>query len=408
MNRLGKIGILLEMIKFQHTVFALPFALMSALVASDGRIGWRTLLWILVAMVGARSSAMTFNRIADRHIDAKNPRTAARAIPAGHVSMVEAWVFLLATTALFFLAAAMLNRLALLLSPMALAVIWGYSLTKRFTPWAHTVLGLSLAIAPVAAWVAVTGQIGFPSLWLAGAVICWVAGFDIIYALQDIEFDRAEGLYSLPSRWGPARALAFSSFLHVVSAACLVGFGIAAHLGAVYYAGCAASAALLAYEHALVHPDDFSRVNAAFFTINGVRCTMLICFDLRFPELYRQLRRIGVDCIFQSFYNAGSGLNVHTHIMRQTMQCHAASNRFWISMANTSGPRSPYPGCFIQPDGVIVKQLKLNKPGMMVNTVDMTMNFYDPSAPFRNAAINGALSNGPEVNDPRSKATDIL
>lgn len=274
----GKIGILLEMIKFQHTVFALPFALMAALAAADGRIPLRALLWILVAMVGARSSAMTFNRIVDRHIDAKNPRTATRAIPAGLVSTAEAWGFLLVTTALFIVAAWQLNRLAFMLSPVALAVVWGYSLTKRFTKWAHAFLGLALAIAPVGAWVAVTGRIEAPALWLAGAVLCWVAGFDIIYALQDIAFDRAEGLHSLPSRWGPARALLFSRFLHVVSLACLVMFGVAAGLGVAYYIGCVVAAGLLAYEHSIVSPTDFSRVDAAFFTANGLMSIGLFVF----------------------------------------------------------------------------------------------------------------------------------
>jgi len=266
------------MIKFQHTVFALPFALMAAIAAADGRISLRTLAWILVAMVGARSSAMTFNRIVDRHIDAKNPRTATRAIPAGLVSTGEAWTFLAVTTGLFLLAAWELNRLAFLLSPLALAVVWGYSLTKRFTKWAHAFLGLALAIAPVGAWVAVTGRIEAPALWLAAAVLCWVAGFDIIYALQDIAFDRAEGLHSLPSRWGPARSLLFSGILHVLSVGCLVAFGVTAGLGVLYYVGCAGAAALLGYEHAIVSPTDFSRVDAAFFTANGLVSVGLFLF----------------------------------------------------------------------------------------------------------------------------------
>lgn len=274
----GKIGILLEMIKFQHTIFALPFALMSALAAGNGYIPLRSLLWLLVAMVGARSSAMTFNRIVDRRIDALNPRTSSRAIPAGLVSSAEAWGFLLTTTALFILAAWELNPLAFLLSPVAVAVVWGYSVTKRFTKWAHAFLGLAMAIAPVGAWVAVSGRIEAPALWLGGAVLSWGAGFDIIYALQDIAFDRAEGLHSLPSRWGPARALAASSVLHVVSLACLVLFGVTAGLGALYYIGCLGAAALLAYEHAIVSPTDFSRVNAAFFTANGLMSIGLFLF----------------------------------------------------------------------------------------------------------------------------------
>jgi 4-hydroxybenzoate polyprenyltransferase len=266
------------MIKFQHTVFALPFALMSALVAADGRIPARVLVWILVAMVGARSSAMTFNRIVDRHIDARNPRTASRAIPAGLVSTGEAWLFLTATTALFFLAAWELNRLAFVLAPVAILVVWGYSLTKRFTKWAHVFLGLAMAIAPVGAWVAVTVRIDAPALWLGATVLCWGAGFDIIYALQDIAFDRSQNLHSLPSRWGPGRSLVISALLHVLSVACLVMFGFTTHLGTMYYLGCLAAAAVLAYEHAIVSPTDFSRVNAAFFTANGLMSIGLFLF----------------------------------------------------------------------------------------------------------------------------------
>lgn len=260
---------LLEMIKIQHTVFALPFALMSFLVATGGRASGRILFWVLVAMVGARTSAMTFNRIVDRRQDARNPRTAARALPAGLVSVSEAWIFLGAATALFVLAAARLNPLSLWLSPVALAVVWGYSLTKRFTQWSHAVLGLALAIAPVGAWIAVTGRIGAPSLWLAAAVICWVAGFDVIYSLQDIAFDREEGLFSIPARWGPRLALFFSRGAHLLATLFLLGFGFSANLPGLYFLGCSAAAALLVYEHSLVSPTDFSRANAAFQNVNG-------------------------------------------------------------------------------------------------------------------------------------------
>lgn len=278
--RVNKLSVLLDMIQFKHTVFALPFALMAALVASQGRLPLETLVWIVVAMVGARTSAMTFNRIVDRQIDARNPRTAGRALPAHIVSVSEAWLFLAAATALFLLAAWQLNPLALKLSPVALAVVWGYSLSKRFTKWAHVVLGLSLAIAPVGAWVAVTGEIGRPSLWLAAAVICWVAGFDIIYALQDIDFDREQGLHSMPAKWGPARALVMSSFLHILCVVFLVTFGYFARpvLGVAYYAGCIFALMLLEYEHSLVNPGDFSKVNAAFFTVNGYISLGLLLF----------------------------------------------------------------------------------------------------------------------------------
>jgi 4-hydroxybenzoate polyprenyltransferase len=285
-----KVGALLEMIKFQHTIFALPFALMAALVASNGRLPWDILLWILVAMVGARSSAMTFNRIVDRHIDARNPRTANRELPRGVISVAEAWIFFAITTGLFIFAAANLNRLALLLTPVALLIIWGYSLTKRFTKYAHVFLGLALAIAPVGAWVAVTGAIHPAVLWLAGAVLCWVAGFDIIYALHDIEFDKKEHLHSIPSKWGPARALVFSSFLHIFSVLCLVIFGFLMNLGLIYFIGCIVALMLLEYEHSLVNPEDFSKVDAAFFTMNGfvsvgllIFTALSIYFPIRFP-----------------------------------------------------------------------------------------------------------------------------
>lgn len=284
----GRVTVLLEMIMFQHTIFALPFALMSALVASDGRISARTLAWILAAMVGARSSAMTFNRIVDAGIDARNPRTARRALPTGQVSTRDAWLFLGANTALFLVAAWQLNRLALWLSPLALFIVWGYSLTKRFTKWAHAALGLALAIAPVGAWVAVTGAIGTPSLWLAAAVLCWVAGFDVIYALQDIDFDKAQGLHSLPARWGPARALMMSSLFHILSVVFLVVFGYVTRLGPLYYLGCVLALVLLEYEHSLVNPGDFSRINAAFFTVNGLVSIGLLAFTalaVYFPNL---------------------------------------------------------------------------------------------------------------------------
>jgi 4-hydroxybenzoate polyprenyltransferase len=272
------VGILLEMIKFQHTVFALPFALMSLIVASHGYPGWRTLGWVLVAMVGARSSAMTFNRIVDRAIDSRNPRTSSRALPAGLVTVVQAWIFLSVATALFVLAAWQLNPLALGLSPLALVVLWGYSLTKRFTKWSHAVLGLALGIAPVGAWIAVRGRIQLPPLCLCACVLFWVAGFDVIYSLQDIEHDRREGLHSIPSRWGPARGLAAARLMHLVSAVLLAGFGVLAGLGLVYFVGCAISAWLLAYEHSLVTARDFSRVNAAFFTVNGALSIGMLVF----------------------------------------------------------------------------------------------------------------------------------
>lgn len=271
-KRLGpaaRLLVILEMIKFEHTVFALPFALSSALVAANGIPPLPILGWILVAMVGARSCAMAFNRLADAHLDAANPRTNSRAIPTGLISLGAAWVFVLISAAVFLFAAYMLNPLAFALSPVALVVILSYSYSKRFTSFSHLWLGLSLGIAPVGAWIAVTGEIGFPSLVLSAAVILWTAGFDIIYSLQDLDFDRATRLFSLPSRLGPAKALLISRVFHGGMVALLVWFGLLTGRGPVYYAGAALVAVFLIYEQSLVSPRDFSRANAAFFTMNG-------------------------------------------------------------------------------------------------------------------------------------------
>ena len=278
MNPARKLLVLLEMIKFEHTVFALPFALASALVAAKGIPNWQVLGWILVAMVGARSAAMGFNRIADTKLDAANPRTKSRALPAGLVSISTAWALVLISAGLLVLAARMLNPLALALSPVALAAVFGYSYSKRFTSLSHLWLGLCLGIAPVGAWVAVRGEIGLPSIVLSGAVVLWTAGFDIIYSLQDIDFDRRTGLFSLPARIGPARALLISRLFHVVMLGLLVWFGRLASLGAVYYTGVACVAVFLAYEQSLVSPRDFSRVNTAFFTLNGCVSIGLLIF----------------------------------------------------------------------------------------------------------------------------------
>jgi 4-hydroxybenzoate polyprenyltransferase len=273
-----KLGIILEMIKFEHTVFALPFALASALVAARGLPDWRTLGWIVTAMVGARSAAMAFNRIADAKLDSANPRTASRAIPAGLVSIGAAWVFTLASAGLLVLSAYMLNPLAFVLSPAALVVVLGYSYSKRFTSLSHLWLGLSLGIAPVGAWVAVRGEIGFPSMVLSAAVMFWTAGFDIIYSLQDIDFDRETGLFSLPSRVGPARALLTSRLFHIGMVALLVWFGMLTGRGLTYFVGVGLVALFLVYEQSLVSARDFSRINTAFFTLNGCVSLALAAF----------------------------------------------------------------------------------------------------------------------------------
>lgn len=266
---LKQVGIILEMIKFEHTVFALPFAVASALVAAEGLPEWRILGWILAAMVGARSCAMAFNRIADLRIDAANPRTASRALPAGVVSVGAAWLFTIGSGTVLVFAAWMLNPLAFALSPVALAVVMGYSYSKRFTSLSHLWLGLALGVAPVGAWIAVRGEIGFASMVLSAAVMLWTAGFDIIYSLQDLEFDRRSGLFSLPARIGPARALVVSRVFHAAMVAMLVWFGVLTGRGPIYFAGAAFVVAFLVYEQSLVRADDISRVNTAFFTMNG-------------------------------------------------------------------------------------------------------------------------------------------
>ena len=281
-----KLRVILEMIKFEHTIFALPFALISMLVAAHTlhpdrpgiHIAPYQLLWILVAMVGARSAAMTFNRIADARIDAENPRTASRAIPKGLVSIGSAWVFTIVSAALLVLAAYMLNPLAFALSPVALAVVLSYSYAKRFTSFSHLWLGLCLGIAPVGAWIAITGKIEFPSLVLSAAVMLWTAGFDIIYSLQDLDFDRRFGLFSLPARIGAARALLVSRLLHVCMIGLLVWFGMLTGMGRVYYIGIVHVTALLIFEQRMVSAKNLSRINAAFFTMNGFVSIALLTF----------------------------------------------------------------------------------------------------------------------------------
>ncbi|MDQ3908436.1 MAG: putative 4-hydroxybenzoate polyprenyltransferase [Acidobacteriota bacterium] len=260
----------LEMIKIEHTLFALPFALLGAALAARGLPTAWQIVWITAAMVGARSAAMTFNRIADRDIDAANPRTRARAIPAGLLSLRFAWAFTVAASVLFFLASAMLNRLTLALSPVALASVLLYSYTKRFTSLSHVVLGWCLSIAPTGAWIAVRGAIDSPApLLLSLVVLLWTAGFDVLYACQDFEFDRRAGLRSIPARVGISRALWIARALHAGAFAALVGLYLTVGLGWLALAGVAATAALLVYQHSLVRADDLSRLNAAFFTTNA-------------------------------------------------------------------------------------------------------------------------------------------
>jgi len=268
------------MIKIEHTLFALPFAFLGALLAANGLPSWRQVAWIVVAMVGARSAAMAFNRIADRNIDARNPRTANRAIPAGMLSVGFVWAFTIVASSVFLLAAAMLNRLTLLLAPVALASVLMYSFTKRWTQFSHLVLGWCLSIAPTGAWIAVRGAIDSPvPLLLSLVVLLWTAGFDVLYACQDYDFDRREGLRSIPARVGIGRALWISRGLHAAAFVTLVGLYVATALGPFAFAGVIATGALLIYQHRLVRANDLSRLNAAFFTTNAfVSVILLVTF----------------------------------------------------------------------------------------------------------------------------------
>jgi len=265
----SKLWITLEMIKVEHSVFALPFALTGAMLAAQGWPAWRQVFWIIVAMVGARSAAMAFNRIADRDFDARNPRTEKRALPAGRLTLGFAAAFTAVSAALLVLAAWELNPLALKLSPVAIALLLLYSYTKRFTLLSHIVLGMCLGLSPVAAWIALRGDVSWSVIILGAAVTLWVAGFDIIYACQDVAFDRAVNLHSVPKRFGVAAALYASAALHVLMLALLVIVALMSGLGGIALGGLVAVAALLGYEHLLVKPSDLSRLNAAFFTING-------------------------------------------------------------------------------------------------------------------------------------------
>ncbi|HEV2690804.1 MAG TPA: UbiA-like polyprenyltransferase [Bryobacteraceae bacterium] len=278
-----RLRLTLDMIKFEHSVFALPFALTGALLAyratrMAGGVFGQKLLWIVVAMVGARSAAMAFNRILDAGIDAKNPRTRMRHIPAGILSVSFAWGFVAVSVLVFLLAARQLNPLCLKLAPLALGVVFFYSFTKRFTTFSHLILGFSLGIAPAAAWIAVTGSLDPRILWLTAAVTFWTAGFDVIYSCQDVEFDTEEGLFSLPRRFGIAGALWIARLLHVAMIAALVALSLSFELGWLSFAGIGAVILLLLYEHSLVKADDLSRVDAAFFTVNGYVSVLFFLF----------------------------------------------------------------------------------------------------------------------------------
>jgi len=278
----NRIRIVLEMIKFEHSVFALPFALTGALLAARAsRHGWPTLrqvVWIVVAMVAARSAAMTINRIVDLRYDRENPRTNKRALATGDLSVSFASVFTIVAVVLFLVAAWQLNRLALELAPVALAILFFYSFTKRFTNWSHLFLGFALGISPAAAWIAVTGGLDLRILILCAAVTLWVGGFDVLYACQDVDYDRSAGLFSVPKRFGIARALLIARAMHVGVVAMLASLAASFALPWPAWVGIAVVAALLAYEHSLVKADDLSKLDAAFFAVNGYISLLFLLF----------------------------------------------------------------------------------------------------------------------------------
>ena len=278
-----RLRLTLEMIKFEHSVFALPFAFTGALLAFQEShpplrpFAWK-LVWIVVAMVGARSAAMAFNRILDAEIDARNPRTRMRHLPAGILTRSFAWGFTTVSMLVFLVAARALNPLCLKLAPVALGLVFFYSYTKRFTTFSHLVLGFSLGVAPAAAWIAVTGSLDPRILWLTAAVTFWTAGFDVIYSCQDYEFDCSAELFSLPRRFGIAGALWIARMFHVAMVGCLITLAVSFNLGWLSLAGIACVVLLLLYEHSLVKADDLSRVNAAFFTVNGYVSVLFFLF----------------------------------------------------------------------------------------------------------------------------------
>jgi 4-hydroxybenzoate polyprenyltransferase len=276
----------LEMIKWEHSIFALPFALCGAMLAASGWPAWSKVFWIVVCMITARSAAMAFNRWADARLDAENPRTASRALPAGMLSRSFVAGFTVVMSAAFVLAASRLNRMTLLLSPLALAVLLLYSYTKRFTRWSHLVLGLSLGIAPAAAWIAIRGSLDPRIVVLTAAVLFWVGGFDVLYACQDMAHDRETGLKSIPETWGIKTAFWIARFMHLVMLGLLCWLLQLFELNAIAWVGVAAVAILLLYEHLIVSPTDLRRLNAAFFTMNGI-ISMVFFFFVAAALLFR-------------------------------------------------------------------------------------------------------------------------
>ena len=275
-----KVKVFLEMIKFEHTLFALPFAYLGAFLAAGGFPGPAKFLWITLAMVGARTAAMSLNRLIDRHIDARNPRTAQRALPSGQIRVVDVYIYVALSFLLLGFSAYQLNMLAFYLMPVAVFFLVLYSYTKRFTWVCHFILGFSLGIAPVGAWIGVTGEFALAPVLLCAGVTVWVAGFDLVYACQDIGFDQKEGLHSIPARFGLERALSVSAGLHVLAAAFFIAVGVVMALHWLYYVGVAIAIALLYKQHRLVSAKDMSKLGVAFFDLNGYLSCLLFAFSL--------------------------------------------------------------------------------------------------------------------------------
>lgn len=273
----------LNLIDFTYTLFGLPFAYLGAILASRGVPSWSQLGWITLAMVGARTAALCLNRIIDRHLDRANPRTSNWILASGQLPLWPIWTAVFAGLGLLLISAAQLNSLCFKLAPLAVVVLWGYSYTKRFTWWCHLILGMAIGMGPVGAWIAITGSLDWQPFLLGLTVACWIAGFDIMYACQDIVFDRSRGLYSVPARFGEAGALRFSEGLHLLMVVCLILSGLGFHLGLWYYSGAAVTTAVLAYEHSIVRPGNLSRVHDASFRIN--RYVGLIIFATTLTDI---------------------------------------------------------------------------------------------------------------------------
>lgn len=270
----------LKMIKLEHSLFALPFAFVGMFLAANGMPSWNVILWVVAAMVGARSAAMGLNRYADAEIDARNPRTASREIPAGNISKTATIFYIILSLAVYFLAAVMLNKLTAILSPIPILIFILYAYAKRFTNFCHIILGIALGLAPVCAWIAVTGTVNLPPFILGGAIILWVAGFDILYAIQDIEYDRKEGLHSIPAVFGVSGSLIIARLLHFAAFFLFILLMAFTNLGYIYLAGVLISGALMAYEHSLVSKDDLSKLNMAFFNMNAYISITIMIFSI--------------------------------------------------------------------------------------------------------------------------------